>query len=78
MKTTHEQRVINPNNIKILISRQAKVLIDYIEDVNEDELIDWIINERGIVLGGGDVLDFLLWKISKKEESKTLDGSAPS
>ena len=68
-KTTHQERIISPKNIRILISQQTLVLLKHMPEYGVDDLIEWYLKKRGIVLGSGDVQDFLMWLETKDQKS---------
>jgi len=49
---------------KIDVSSQAKVMLDSMTDITEEEFLDWACNERGILIGGADLIAFLHHKKS--------------
>ena len=53
---------------EIVITKQAKELLENMEHINSEELLDWFCNHRRIHCGGGDVVEFLEWK--KQQENK--------
>jgi hypothetical protein len=42
----------------VILSEQAKILVDNMPDIDEEKLIVWVCN-KGRSIGGGDVLAYL-------------------
>ena len=46
----------------IFISAQAKLMLDQMPTINQDDVMDWFCEVRKISLGGGDMVDYLNYK----------------
>jgi len=45
--------------VDISLSEQARTLIERMPDFDEDDFLNWFCNIRKIVVGGGDLIDYL-------------------
>ena len=45
--------------VEIFISAQARLMLDKMPEVEEEDLISWFCNVRKISIGGGDLVDYL-------------------
>ena len=48
--------------VMIFISAQAKLMLDQMPTINQDDVMDWFCEVRKISLGGGDMVDYLNYK----------------
>ena len=44
---------------KVILSTQALILIDSFDKVKKDSFLKWYFNERGVIISGGDIVDYL-------------------
>jgi len=51
----------------IYLSHQAKLLMDKMPEVKEEELVDWFCEIRKISIGGADLVEFLNYKLEAKK-----------
>ena len=49
--------------VEVRFSPQAKLIIEYTK-LNPEEIVDWFCKD-GIVIGGGNIVDFMKYKKDK-------------
>ena len=52
--------------IEIQVSQQAKLMLEQMKQINEQELIEWFIKVQKITIGGGDIVNYLQYLETKK------------